>query len=544
MTLARILSTTALILGLIIICRKGHTQDFNALDTYMERMASMRKYTGTLMLASDDKILYERAFGPANAQGSSMNSTKSAYAIGSVTKTFTAVLLLQMVEEGKLQLGDTLAAWHPEIPYAKDITIRQLLNHTSGIASYTDMPNLNEWQYTSQSRADMLKKISSLEPRFVPGESQAYSNSNYYLLGAILERTSGKNYESLLQERILRPLSMNNSGSQTPSIKSSLSEGLNPTNKAWESAAPMEPSIPFAAGAMHSTVLDMHSFSVALFTGKLFKEAATLDTMRSPTTGTYAMGLFESEVAGERGVGHTGGIDGYSAMWMYFPGKKLHFISLSNSMLSDHQAVAEQTMRVYRGEPIEMPEQRQSVILPTELLQRYAGAYALDAGFLLNVAVAAEGLSIEVPGQPAVTVAAADERLFYSEVLNLELGFELEEDGSKVKSITLRQAGMDFKGSPFNMPDQLITIPADKLKRLEGTYELAKGFDIKIFVQGEILMAQATGQGAFELMAEDETHFFATVAPIDIQFEFDDEGATKALLLKQGGTVTYAEKKE
>ncbi|MFN2424677.1 MAG: DUF3471 domain-containing protein, partial [Cryomorphaceae bacterium] len=226
------------------------------------------------------------------------------------------------------------------------------------------------------------------------------------------------------------------------------------------------------------------------------------------------------------------------------PERGLHIISLSNSMLSDHASVTDAALRVYRGEKVEIPTARQATALSAEVLERYTGSYALEAGFLIQVASGASGLTCQVPGQELVHLQAASENGFFSDIHSLEITFHMTEEGDSVSELTLTQGGQNFKGQPFNLPAQVVKIDEKKLRKLTGVYELQPGFDLTISLNGGTLSGQATGQGAFELIAESETRFVATVAPIEIDFETDENGVAKAINLKQAGQVLHAERKD
>lgn len=530
------------------LCLFAGKAQYENLDTYLERMAELKKFTGSVMLATDDKILYENATGPAAAEPGldgtpKVNTPESAYRIGSITKSFTAVLVLKSAENGDLSLGDKLAKWHPEVRNAEQITLSQMLSHTSGIPSYTELSDMDKWKYRENGTDEMIIRIRDRQPEFEPGKRYKYSNSNYFILGSVLEKVHKKPYEILLEEMVTGPLGMKNTGIDQEKNRTELSEGLSPTLGGWKSVQPVHPSVPYAAGALYSTANDLHTFSVALYSGRLFKEDSTLVKMKTPVQSNYGLGLFESEAAGEFALAHNGGIDGYSSTWMYFPEKGLHLILLSNNFLSDHSSVADAAVRIHKGETVELPMARQATALSVEVLNKYAGAYALEAGFLLDVSAAGGGLSCQIPGQERVQLQAADDTTFFSQIHNLEIVFTLNAEGTP-EYLTLEQGGYTFKGEPFDLPDHVFEVDEQILRQLTGDYEIREGFDLRIFLQDGVLMGQATGQVAFELMAESETRFFATMAPIDIEFEREGDGKATGITLRQAGQVLHAERKE
>ena len=181
------------------------------IDGLLKQYYDYGQFNGSVLVADKGKIIYEKGFGMANMEWAIANQPDTKFRIGSITKQFTAALVLQLVEEGKIKLDAKLTDYLTD--YRKDtgdkVTIHQLLNHTSGIPSYTD----NREFFREHSRdpygvADFVKKFASGDLEFEPGSKFSYNNSGYTLLGAIIEKVTGKSYETVLTERILKPLGM------------------------------------------------------------------------------------------------------------------------------------------------------------------------------------------------------------------------------------------------------------------------------------------------------------------------------------------------
>ncbi len=536
---------TNLIKILLFTAAIGHISSLSAqtdlLDLYMARMTQMKKFTGTVLLAEGDNIYYRKAFGPANAKGNIMNTTESVYRIGSITKTYTSVLILQLAEQGKLTLDDPLSKYVKNFPKADKITVKQLLTHTSGIPNYSALPDLESWHYKPITPDSLVNKVRNLPFAFQPGEGYGYSNTNYIFLGMILEQIYGDKYENIVLKQICKPAGMSHTGSNLNRKNLNLSEGLTPTRSGYASVPQVHTSVPFAAGALYSNVDDMLLFSRKLTSGGFFADSTTLTTMTTPEVDFYALGVYEGSIAGLKGFGHNGGIDGYAAQWFYFPEKDLTLITISNNMSADHAAVGETIVKSFLGEPVVIPEERKVLVLPDSTLQKYVGSYELAADFLIDITIDNGGLRAQATGQSSFELYAQSDTVFYAVIAVAEITFHPGPDGI-AKALTLDQNGERLKAKRFEIKDLTIQIPIAKLERLAGTYELREGFNLEIKIEGDKLIAQASGQQPFELYAEDETRFFATAAPIDLVFEIGKDGKASSVTLDQNGFVIKAER--
>jgi CubicO group peptidase (beta-lactamase class C family) len=243
------------------------------IDDLLKNYYDYGQFNGSVLVAEKGKVVYAKGFGMANMEWEIPNQADTKFRIGSVTKQFTAALILQLVEEGKIKLDGKLGDYLPD--YRKDtggkVTIHQLLNHTSGIPSYTGQPdffaNVSRNRY---SVADFVKKHASGELEFEPGSKFSYNNSGYFLLGAIVEKVTGKTYETVLKERIFEPLGMKNTGydNHAPLLQKRAS-GYQKTPEGYINAAYLDMSLPYAAGSLYSTVEDLYKWDQALYENKI-----------------------------------------------------------------------------------------------------------------------------------------------------------------------------------------------------------------------------------------------------------------------------------
>jgi CubicO group peptidase (beta-lactamase class C family) len=316
------------------------------IDEYIATRMSRLHIPGvSLAILRDGRIIKAQGYGFANLELRASATKDTVYEIGSITKQFTAAAVMALVEDGKLHLDDSIAKYFPEAPQTWDgITIRHLLTHTSGIQNHVAVPHwldvfrTNLAFETTPTRDDLLKMFFKLPLEFQPGETWAYDNTGYYLLGIVIEKVSGKSYWQFLDERIFKPLGMNATRNTDPQpIVPSRASGYEWKNDHFENRPILLPSIGYSAGSLLSTVEDMVKWDAALYSEKLLKKSS-LDQMWTPAVTkdradapfNYGFGWFIDNYRGHRLVQHSGGTPGFSSVIYRFLDDKLTIIILTN----------------------------------------------------------------------------------------------------------------------------------------------------------------------------------------------------------------------
>ena len=290
----------------------------------MQEHSRAGDFSGTLLVAREGRILYEGAFGLANREWDIPNDLRTKFEIGSMTKQFTALLILQFVNEDKIKLDGHLSDYLPY--YRKDtgshVTISQLLSHESGVPNFLSFPDFLDGP-ASRVKYDVKEfavKYCSGDLHFEPGTKFEYSNSNYFLLGAILEQISGASYERLLQDRIFTPLGMKDSGyTHSETVIPHRAAGYDRSAAGLQNARYYDMSIPFAAGALYSTVGDLFLWDQALY-GERLLPANLRDLLFKPNLDNYGYGwgILIPETgkpyAGEAIPMHGGAIFGFQSL--------------------------------------------------------------------------------------------------------------------------------------------------------------------------------------------------------------------------------------
>ena len=310
------------------------------LDDYISQDNPL--FSGSILVAQEGEIVLSKGYNYSNWELKSENSPQTKFLISSITKPFTATLILMMVENGALGLDDGLCDYLPDCPTDwQAITIQNLLNHTSGIVEYTSLDGAAQESRLPHSTAGLIDLFRNEALEFVPGESYRYSNSNYILLGAVLEQVSGASYEQLLTRVILDPLRMRNSGmDDNTRILDNRASGYQIQGRDLINAPYLDISNAYSTAGMYATILDLFAFDQALANGLLLSEVS-LESMYTPqyaadgSGGSYGLGWQLSESNGYQRIGHAGVINGFHASMTRYPDQDFTIIVLSNFETED-----------------------------------------------------------------------------------------------------------------------------------------------------------------------------------------------------------------
>jgi CubicO group peptidase (beta-lactamase class C family) len=287
------------------------------------------------------KIIFKKAYGYSNIELKSPATIQSSYHIGSVTKTFTAVATMMLWEEGKFKLDDNIGTYLPDLPpHWKPVTIRQLLNHTSGITTNLENPDAYckfNYKIENYTQRNVIEETACLKLRFEPGSKFEYSGRNYFLIGMLIEKLTGKTYEQFLREKIFLRLHMDNTSMiNYEKIILNRADGYNLDKGILTNSQQMNPIIEFADGGLVSTIEDLEKWMAGIKSGNLLKPATLNIMWNNPvlsdgSTAPYGIGFGLSPFNGWRRVGHTGGIPGYSSCITHFIDSDVTVILLSNT---------------------------------------------------------------------------------------------------------------------------------------------------------------------------------------------------------------------
>lgn len=357
----------------------AQTPDKAKLDQYFDRLAEKNKAMGSLVIVSNGNVVYNRSIGYSAISGAEKKtlSAQNRFRIGSITKMFTAAMILQLAEEGKLKLNDHLDHFFPQIPNAQKITIEQMLRHRSGIPNVRrdeeGRKNVNEIPMTREER---LALIVAGTPDFDPGTQHLYSNSAFHVLGFIIEKITGKPYATNLAERITNRIGLKDTYVATGNIDVSKNEALTYMflNNEWKQVPETHPSILFSAGAIVSTPGDLVKFIQLLFDGKIISKES-LDKMKTIQDGE-GLGMEPFALAGKTFYGHAGGGDNYGAWLAYLPEERLALAYTTNAKVYPVRDIVNNIVDIYYNNPFDIPTFEPFAVSP-EILDKYVGVYSM-----------------------------------------------------------------------------------------------------------------------------------------------------------------------
>lgn len=356
----------------------GQTVNVSKLDSFLNSLASKELAMGSLTISRNGVVKYRKVIGYSYIGNDKKISADiyTKYRIGSATKMFTAVMIFQLIDDGKLSLDKKLSAYFPNLPNANKITISNMLYHRSGLHDYTHGTNFPAWMDKPKTYDELLKIIKDKGSDFEPGTQADYSNSNYLLLGYIIEKIYKVPYADALKKRITSKLNLKNTYYGGPiNIKNNEGTSYKYSEDTWNKEKETNLSIHGGAGSIVSTPTDMVTFIDALFSYKLVSKIglSKMETM----VDDYGMGMFPNKYGSKNSLGHNGRIEEfYSALW-YFPGEKLSFAYCTNGINYPRTDILEGVLKICFNEPFTLPFSKGSS-LQSEDLDKYLGRYSSD----------------------------------------------------------------------------------------------------------------------------------------------------------------------
>lgn len=515
-----------------------------AIDDLLQKSYKPGEPGASVIVVKDGKVVFRKGYGKANLELGVAIEPEMVFRLGSITKQFTAVAILMLAEQGKLSVGDEITKYLPDLPArGQKITIEHLLTHTSGIKSYTSLP---EW--LSLWRKDMtLKELIDLfkdkPPDFAPGESWSYNNSGYILLGAIIEKASGQSYKDFIEKQIFAPLGMNHSFyDSTDRVIAGRVSGYSKGKEGFVNCAYLSMTQPYAAGSLMSSVDDLALWDAALNTEKLVKQeslkrAWTPAVLNNGKPTHYGYGWAMNSYEGHKIVAHGGGIHGFSTDAIRLPDDRVFVAVLTNRDTGEPSPddIAFRIAALMVGKPYKEPL---AASLPAGSLERYVGVYRLNKD---DVSIRRDGgklfISFGLNKAEIIPVSETDffikgsrTHLTFSKTASGVTGFVMHDNYGIDQGATKTDKPLAENAAPPS-----IAVDPVIYESYVGEYELAPGFSIVVSKEGARLMAQATGQPKIELVPESKTKFFVKEVDARLEFVVNESGVATSLMLHQGG---------
>ena len=484
------------------------------LDNYFAENSD--KFSGAIEIQQNGNTIYQKALGFADVENKIPVKPDTKFRIGSITKTFMTVLVLKAAGEQKLSLEDRLAKYFPDakIPNAEQITVDMLLYHRSGLSDVVNdhFTDFLTYYTKPQTRAQMMERIANAGTNFAPDSTFRYCNTGYILLTYILEDVYGKSYGELLNEQIIRPLQLGNTGVCTSPI-----DGRGGFARSYSIAGELQdefdPTALLGAGALYSTTGDLLKFFNALTSG--YFGTVVFEQMRQ-FKDNWGRGLVPSKVGDFEGFGHTGGIHGFAALLYKYGDINIAFCT--NNQFTGHNELISAIL----GVPV---EQAQYITLSKEQLAKHEGKYHNDQ-LKMDIEITSTGdyLTAQATGQPGFPLDAISENEFEFKKAGVKITFAADN-----KSLTLNQNGGKFifsKTGEIKKSDYIALTP-EQLQKFTGVYHSdALKMDLTVTVDGNQLKGQGTGQPSFPLNPISENSFEFKPAGIEIRFDVENQKLT------------------
>jgi CubicO group peptidase (beta-lactamase class C family) len=411
----------------------------------------------SIAVSRGDTVILSKGYGKADLEHDVPATADTLFRIASVTKQYTAAAIMKLAEQGKLSLDDDITTYVDFPTQGRKVTIRHLLNHTSGIKSYTDVPGFfeNGGALKDLTPAQILDPVRELPFDFEPGEKHLYNNSGYILLGMIIEKVSGKPYAQHLQDEFFTPLKLTHTRYDTDSeIIPHRARGYGMENNRPVNAPHISMTIPYAAGGLLSTAGDLIAWQRALVSGRVvspesYQQMTTPTTLNDASKVNYGFGLqIAPDLHGRQAILHGGGIHGFNSTLAYFIDDQLSIAVISNTHAVPAGQVAHEIARFALSAT---DASLKDLDLPAAEIEALIGTYRLeDIKMDLTVSIAGGKVMVQGTGQPSVPVMAQGGRVFRASWdKTMTLTFDAPSDASKGKSpsLTLQQRGGTFKGT-------------------------------------------------------------------------------------------------
>ncbi len=416
-----------------------------ALDAYLAVANKLERFSGNVLVARGGSIVLRKGYGQANYELGVPNTPSTKFRLGSVTKQFTAMAILQLEASGKLKVTDTVKTFFPDYPAGDTITIRHLLTHTAGIPNLTEFPDYLKTMALPSPVLQTVDRFKNLPLEFRPGEKFSYSNSGYILLGAIIEKVTGAPYEAYVQNHIFKPLGMADSGyDHAGAILKGRAAGYEFDGDTLVNAAYVDMSVPHAAGALYSTVDDLYKWDRALYTDRLIPKA-DLARMFTPFKSGYAYGWMTGSLAGHKNIRHSGGVNGFTSDISRFPDDDACVIVLNNFSTGYTQEISDALAKILFGQAVDLPKEKTVVAPPAAVLESYQGQYQLEgAPVVFSITHEGDGLFAQIPNQPKVRLLAESETKFFLKNVGFEVTF-VKDAAGRVTHFVLLQGKRETK---------------------------------------------------------------------------------------------------
>ncbi|MCU4156737.1 beta-lactamase family protein [Carboxylicivirga sp. A043] len=441
----RTLLTSLTLIFLFVTASSQDSPKWERLNSYFKLLEDNNKFMGGIAIYKGENRLYEYYTGLSSVKEEKHANYQTRYRIGSVTKMFTATMIFQLIEEGRLTLDTKLSEFYPQITNSRKITISDLLNHRSGLHEYTSGEHFVDVKGKSWHKGELMSVIVNFPIDFEPGEKAKYSNTNYLLLGFIIERLTNESYSIQLNNSISKPYILT-ATQYGGTINTTMHEAQSYVyrNRQWEQIPQTDMSLARGAGAIIANARDLNVFAQLLFQQRIINEVS-LDSLVAMNDGV-GRGVFKYPYRNKYSLGHNGNVDGFQSHLSYFPDDSVSISVLGNGMNYPLNAILTTALDAYYEYDYELPEfSNRQVDMPIEILERIEGNYLSDEYPEVISLVLKEGqLYAQTAGHTAYPLTTFENGSFRFEPVGIELKFEGDKHSIVMGAFVLYQRGAAF----------------------------------------------------------------------------------------------------
>jgi len=396
------------------------------IDGLLNAYVAIHQFNGSALIIQDGKKVYEKSLGYQNAAIKSHITSNSVFPIGSLTKPFTALLILKLAEENKLSINDPVGKYIPGYPRGNDIQIKHLLTHTAGLYDPFGNPKYLDAINTAHVfRPEEKMAFFKDEPlNFEPGSKFSYSNSGYDLLGIIIEKVTGLSYATALKRYIFGPLKMRHSGFNFQELKdknkvtgySYISSAKQVETKFWNR------TLTYASGALYSTTDDLFNFYKGLRDFKIVS-AKTFEQATTPHLSGYGYGWFIDTIYKDRVIDHGGNVAGATSYFLMMPEHKTCIILLNNITSTSLERIGNSMYAALQNKPYRVPQPKKEIEIAEQILQKYTGIYIVSETYKVEIIKEGNKLFMKVNSGNKIKLCAERKGVFFISDEDMTLEF-------------------------------------------------------------------------------------------------------------------------
>lgn len=425
----------------LLISISGNAQINNPkIDSLINAYVSINKFNGSALVIRDGKEVYAQSYGYQNASTKKLNTKHSIFPIGSLTKSFTALVVLKLAKENKLSINDPISKYIPDYPKGNEIKINHLLTNTGGIYEKFRNPKFyaqlaSTHTYSSEEKMTFFKN----EPLdFEPGTKFSYSNSGFDLLGIIVEKVTGSSYQEAVRKYIFNPLKMTNSGFDFPNLRnknkttsySFVSSTKQVETKPWNS------SLTFSSGGLYSSTEDLLKFYNGLINFKIISKETFIQAT-TPFLGGYGYGWYIDVIHGDRVIDHGGNVEGATSYFLMNPEHKTCIILLNNITSTSLEKIGNSMYAALQNKPYSIPQPKKEIQLEELTLLKYTGTFEVSESYKVEISKEAGRLFIKINNEDKMPMSAEREGVFFT--IDADIVLEFISKNDKIVQLKIQQ---------------------------------------------------------------------------------------------------------